>query len=48
LLGTRRLLFGCDMSMTAGVGKIRGAALDTRTKQQIFGGNMEKILRRRA
>ena len=25
LLGVDRLLFGCDMSMTAGVGKIRAA-----------------------
>ncbi|MHC4404379.1 MAG: amidohydrolase family protein [Planctomycetota bacterium] len=47
VLGTGRLLFGCDMSMTAGVGKLRGAALPEADKQRIFGGNMEKILRRR-
>ena len=48
VLGTQRLLFGCDMSMTAGVGKIRGASLDAQAKQEILGGNLEKILRRRA
>ncbi|MBL7222805.1 MAG: amidohydrolase [Candidatus Brocadiae bacterium] len=47
VLGAERLLFGCDMSMTAGVGKIRAAALSEEDKRAILGGTMEKILRRR-
>jgi predicted TIM-barrel fold metal-dependent hydrolase len=47
VLGTERLLFGCDMSMTAGVGKIRSAALAEEDKRKILGGTMETILRRR-
>ena len=47
VLGVERLLFGCDMSMTAGVGKIRAADLSEADRQKILGGNMEKILRRR-
>lgn len=47
VLGVDRLLFGCDMSMTAGVGKIRASALDEQDEQKILGGNMENILRRR-
>jgi len=47
VLGVDRLVLGCDMSMTAGVGKIRGANLGTQEKERILGGNLEKILRRR-
>jgi len=47
VLGVDRLLFGCDMSMTAGVGKIRGADLNPVAKGQILGGNMRRILQRR-
>lgn len=47
VLGAERLLFGCDMSMTAGVGKIRAAALGEGDKRAILGDNMERILRRR-
>jgi uncharacterized protein len=46
-LGVDRLVFGCDMSMTAGVGRIRGAGLGAREKAAILGGNMAKILKRR-
>jgi len=46
-LGAKRLLFACDMSMTAGVGKIRGAAIPKRAKEMILGENMLGILRRR-
>jgi hypothetical protein len=46
-LGADRLVFGCDMSMTAGVGRIQGADLDAATKEQILGGNMESILKGR-
>lgn len=44
ILGTERLLFGCDMSMTAGVGKIRAANLSPEDKRKILGGNMTRIL----
>lgn len=44
VLGVDRLLFGCDMSMTAGVGKIRAAELSAADKQKILGLNMQKIL----
>ncbi|HUT33937.1 MAG TPA: amidohydrolase family protein [Planctomycetota bacterium] len=47
VLGVERLLFGCDMSMTAGVGKIRGASLGASEKEKILGGNMETLLGRR-
>jgi predicted TIM-barrel fold metal-dependent hydrolase len=46
VLGADRLVFGCDMSMTAGVGKIRGANLSAPDKEKILGGNMAKILQR--
>jgi len=45
VLGVDRLLFGCDMSMTAGVGKIRAADLSAADKQKILGLNMQDILR---
>ncbi len=44
ILGVERLLFGCDMSMTAGVGKIRGARLSEAAKRKVWGENMQKIL----
>jgi len=46
VVGVDRLLFGCDSSMTAGVGKIRGANLSPQDKQKILGGNMGRLLRR--
>lgn len=47
VLGVDRLLFGCDMSMTAGVGKIRGARLDAEAKRKILGENMRQLLNMR-
>ena len=47
VLGVDRLLFGCDMSMTAGIGRIRGADLDDEAKAKILGGNMLELLGRR-
>ncbi len=47
ILGVERLLFGCDMSMTAGIGKIRGAQLSEEAKRKIQGENMEEILKRK-
>jgi uncharacterized protein len=46
-LGVDRLLFGCDMSMTQGVGKIRSAQLSNAEKRQVLGENMTTILGRR-
>jgi predicted TIM-barrel fold metal-dependent hydrolase len=46
-LGADRLLFGCDMSFTAGVGKIRGAQLTDQQRRQILGGNMARLLQRK-
>jgi predicted TIM-barrel fold metal-dependent hydrolase len=47
VLGADRLLFGCDMSMTAGVGKLRSADLSAADKRKILATNMQKILARR-
>ena len=47
VVGVDRLLFGCDSSMTAGIGKIRGANLGAQDKQKILGGNVMRLLRRR-
>jgi predicted TIM-barrel fold metal-dependent hydrolase len=46
-LGVERLLFGCDMSMTASVGRLRAANLSAPDKEKILGANMEKLLRAR-
>jgi predicted TIM-barrel fold metal-dependent hydrolase len=46
-LGVGRLVFGCDMSMTAGMGRIRAAALSPSEKQQILGGTMRGLLKGR-
>ena len=46
-LGTQRLLFGTDMTMEGGVGKILGARLTNAQKERIFWKNMRKILDRR-
>jgi predicted TIM-barrel fold metal-dependent hydrolase len=48
ILGADRLLFGCDMSMTAGVGKIRAARLSPDQRRKILGGNMSRLLAMRA
>ncbi|HJN15934.1 MAG TPA: amidohydrolase family protein [Armatimonadota bacterium] len=44
VLGADRLLFACDMSYTAGIGKIRSAEIPEKAKQKILGGNMQKLL----
>jgi predicted TIM-barrel fold metal-dependent hydrolase len=46
-LGADRLLFGCDMSMTASVGRLRGAGLPPADRRKILGENMARILARR-
>lgn len=47
-LGASRILFGCDMSMTASVGRIRSADLTESDRAMILSGNMRRILARRA
>lgn len=47
LLGADRLLFGCDMSLTAGVGRFRAAQLTADVKEQVMGGNMQRLLAKR-
>ena len=47
ILGPDRLLFGCDMSMTAGVGKVRAARLSPEDRQKVLGGNMMRLLQMR-
>ena len=44
VVGPQRVLFGCDTSFTAGVGKIRAAGLTEEQRALIMGGNMERIL----
>lgn len=46
-LGADRLLFACDMSMTAGIGKMRGAQISDEDRRKIMGENMQGILARR-
>jgi predicted TIM-barrel fold metal-dependent hydrolase len=46
-LGVERLLFGTDMTMEGGVGKVMGAALSASGKERIFWRNMRAILDRR-
>jgi predicted TIM-barrel fold metal-dependent hydrolase len=45
--GADRVLFGTDSSMTACVGKMRGADLSVQDKEKIMGGNMMGLLGRR-
>lgn len=46
-LGVDRLLFGCDMSMSQSVARIRGSSLSEPDRQRVLGGNFERILRSR-
>ncbi len=46
-LGADRLLFGTDMTMEGGVGKILGADLREADKERVFWENMQGILDRR-
>ncbi len=42
-----RLLFACDMSWTAGIGKIRAAQLNAEDRRKILGGNMQRLMAQR-
>lgn len=46
-LGPDRVLFACDMSMTASVGRLRGAQISDEDRKKLFGGNMRRILAKR-
>ncbi len=46
-LGAERLLFACDLSMTASVARIRAASLTNAQRTAILGGNMSRLLSRR-
>lgn len=46
-LGADRVLFACDLSMTASVGRVRGADITEADRRKIFGANMQHILDRR-
>ena len=46
-LGAERVLFACDMSFTAGVGKLRAAQLTDDQRRMILGGNMLRLLQKR-
>lgn len=47
-LGAGRLLFGTDLSMEEGIGKILGAEISGEEKSLIFGENMKRILEARS
>ena len=47
VLGPERLLFACDLSLVASVGRMRGAELSEADKAKILGTNMQRILSRR-
>ena len=47
VLGADRLLFACDLSLTASVGRMRSAELDDASRRKIMGENMERILAKR-
>ncbi|MEN6305045.1 MAG: amidohydrolase family protein [Armatimonadia bacterium] len=45
-IGADKLLFACDGSLSAGVGKIRGAQISAEDKQAIWGGNYLRLVGR--
>ena len=47
ILGADWLLFACDTSFTASVGRMRSANLSPADKEKIYGRNMQRILSRR-
>ncbi|MCC7498178.1 MAG: amidohydrolase family protein [Bryobacterales bacterium] len=46
VLGASRLLFACDTSLTASVGRMRSAEIDDASRRKIMGENMQQILAR--
>jgi len=47
IMGADRLLFGCDMLISASVGRLRSAEISDEDRRKILGGNMQRILSRR-
>lgn len=47
VLGADRLLFACDGSLTASVGRIRSATFSDSDRRKILAGNFQRILSRR-
>lgn len=47
VLGPERILFACDNSMTAGMGKLIAARLNENDRRNILGRNMAAILKKR-
>jgi len=47
VLGAGRVLFGTDLSMTASVGRLRGAQIGDADRRKVLGENMAHILSRR-
>ena len=47
ILGADRLLFACDVSFTASVGRMRSANLSQADKDKIYSLNTQRLLRRR-
>ncbi|MBI4909837.1 MAG: amidohydrolase family protein, partial [Acidobacteria bacterium] len=47
VIGAGRLLFACDMSMTASSGRVQSAHLTKEQRARILGGNMRELLARR-
>ena len=45
-IGAERLLFACDGSLSAGVGKVRGAQISDEDKRKIWGENFLQLLGR--
>lgn len=45
-IGADRLLFACDGSLSAGVGKVRGAQLSDEDKRKIWGENFQRLVGR--
>ena len=46
-LGIQRLLFGTDMNLARGVGKLLDARITERQRERVFGLNFSKLLQRR-
>ncbi len=47
-LGVERVLFGTDMTIEGGIGKVLDADLNDAQRQKVLGGNFEAIIARRA
>jgi predicted TIM-barrel fold metal-dependent hydrolase len=46
-LGAQRLLFGTDMNLARGIGKLLDARITARQRERIFGVNFDELVKRR-